>query len=140
MKSPKRRVYVLEGKTEEEIAMAMAVTSRSPEPFDKILKQTDAAKSSKFLEKFYINYGHGSIADTAFIHIAIENISQLAIKALENSRLAAYQEKSTRYQILSREFTVEPDEIASSKFHKLYQETITELYNCLLYTSPSPRD
>ena len=72
---PKRRVYVLEGKTEEEIAMAMAVTSRSPQPFDEILSQIDAKKSSNFLEKFYINYGHGSIADTAFIHLAVENIS-----------------------------------------------------------------
>jgi len=33
---PKRRVYVLSGKPEEDIAMAMAVTSRSPLPFDQI--------------------------------------------------------------------------------------------------------
>jgi len=129
MKKQKRRVYVLEGKTEENIAMAMAVTSRSPEPFDKILSQIDEKKSSNFLEKFYITYGHGSIADTAFIHIAIENISQLAIKALENSRLAAYQEKSTRYQILSREFTFEPDEIVNSKHHELFIKTINDLYD-----------
>lgn len=129
MKRPKRRVYVLEGKTEENIAMAMAVTSRSPEPFDKILSEIDEKKSSNFLEKFYITYGHGSIADTAFIHIAIENISQIAVKALENTRLAAYQEKSTRYQIITRENTVEPKEIAESKFHDLYTETINLLYD-----------
>ena len=129
MKKPKRRVYVLDGKTEENIAMAMAVTSRSPEPFDKILSQIDEKKSSNFLEKFYISYGHGSIADTAFIHIAIENISQIAVKALENTRLAAYQEKSTRYQIITRENTVEPKEIADSKSHKLYCETIDLLYD-----------
>ena len=127
---PKRRVYVLEGKTEENIAMAMAITSRSPEPFDKILSQIDEKKSSNFLEKFYITYGHGSIADTAFIHIAIENISQIAVKALENSRLATYQEKSTRYQIITRENTVEPKEIQNSpKHHRIYQETINLLYD-----------
>jgi len=129
MKRPKCRVYVLEGKTEENIAMAMAVTSRSPEPFDKILSEIDEKKSSNFLEKFYITYGHGSIADSAFIHIAIENISQIVIKALENSRLAAYQEKSTRYQILTREFSVEPKEIKSSTLHELYVQTINMLFD-----------
>ena len=128
-KVPKRRVYVLEGKSEEEIAMAMAVTSRSPEPFDKILSQVDSKRSAGFLEKFYITYGHGSIADTAFIHIALENISQLAIKALENSRLAAYQEKSTRYQIMDRIHTVEPDKIRKSKHHKLFNEAINSFFD-----------
>lgn len=126
---PKRRVYVLEGKPEEDIAMAMAVTSRSPLPFDEILAQTDSTKSSKFLEKFYITYGHGSIADTAFIHIAVENISQPAIKAMENSRLAAYQEKSTRYQKIDRDHVVEPKEIKESKYHSIYQETVNALFD-----------
>lgn len=126
---PKRRVYVLSGKPEEDIAMAMAVTSRSPLPFDQILAQTNSEKSSKFLEKFYISYGHGSIADTAFIHIAVENVSQLAIKVLENTRLAAYQEKSTRYQIMDRKHTVEPKEIKNSKHHKLYEDTINQLFD-----------
>jgi len=126
---PKRRVYVLEGKSEEEIAMAMAVTSRSPEPFDKILSQTDSKRSANFLEKFYITYGHGSIADTAFIHIAIENISQLAVKALEDTRLAAYQEKSTRYQIIDRLNVAEPDEIKKSKYHKRYQEVVNSVFD-----------
>lgn len=125
----KRRIYVLEGKPEEDIAMAMAVTSRSPLPFDEILSQIDSQKSGKFLEKFYITYGHGSIADTAFIHIALENISQLAIKAIENSRLAAYQEKSTRYQIMDRHHIVEPKEIKNSSHHKLYKETIDLLFD-----------
>lgn len=129
MANIKRRIYVLEGKTEEEIAMAMAVTSRSPLPFDEILAQTDSQKSSKFLEKFYITYGHGSIADTAFIHIALENISQIAIKALENTRLAAYQEKSTRYQIMDREHHVEPKGIKKSVHHKLFEQTINELFD-----------
>jgi len=109
--------------------MAMAVTSRSPLPFDEILSQIDSKKSGNFLEKFYINYGHGSIADTAFIHIAIENISQIAVKALENTRLAAYQEKSTRYQIMDRRHIVEPSEIKKSQYHKIYLEIINGLFD-----------
>lgn len=124
----KRRVYTLSGKSEESIAMAMAVTSRSPLPFDEILSGIDEDKSSKFLEKFYITYGHGSIADSAVVHIAMENISQIAIKALEDTRLAAYQEKSTRYQILDREHTVEPEEIKKSKHRELYNETLDKLF------------
>ena len=124
----KRRVYVLSGKTEEDIAMAMAVTSRSPLPFDEILKGIDKDRSSKFLEKFYISYGHGSIADTAMVHIAMENVSQIAIKALEDTRLAAYQEKSTRYQIIDRNHAVYPSELEGGDL-KIYQETINELFD-----------
>ncbi len=124
-----RRTYLLDGKSEENIAMAMAVTSRSPLPFDKILSQINDRKSSDFLEKFYITYGHGSIADTAFIHIAIENISQIAVKELENTRLGAYQEKSTRYQILDRKHVVYPKEIVESKFAKEYHDTINMLFD-----------
>ncbi len=127
-KSNKRRVYVLSGKSEEDIAMAMAVTSRSPMPFDDILKGVDKDRSSKFLERFYITYGHGSIADTAIIHIAMENVSQIAIKALEDTRLAAYQEKSTRYQIIDRHHVVYPKEIKGTEL-KLYRETINNLFD-----------
>jgi len=127
-KSIKRRVYVLTGREEEDIAMAMAVTSRSPLPFDEILNGIDKNRSSKFLEKFYISYGHGSIADTAMVHIALENISQIAIKALEDTRLGAYQEKSTRYQIIDRNHVVYPKELRGNEL-KLYSETISELFD-----------
>jgi len=44
-----------------------------------------------------VGYGHASVAEHAVAHVAIENVSILASKAIEDARLAAYTEKSTRY-------------------------------------------
>jgi thymidylate synthase ThyX len=44
-----------------------------------------------------VGYGHSSVAEHAVVHLAVERCSILAAKALEEARLAAYTEKSTRY-------------------------------------------
>jgi thymidylate synthase ThyX len=128
-KSTARKIYVLKGRPEEDIAMAMAMSSRSPESFKKNLAGINEARSSGFLEKFYITYGHGSIADTAFIHLALENISNIATKAVENTRLAAFQEKSTRYQIIDREHVYYPKNILNSPYKKDYRRLIDLLFD-----------
>jgi thymidylate synthase ThyX len=38
------------------------------------------------------------VAEHAVLHIAIENVSRLAVECIESNRLASYTEKSTRYQ------------------------------------------
>ncbi len=95
-----RRIYRLSPSqlSAETIAVTFAKTSRSPEPFDKIAAELDAEKSSKFSEKWIVGYGHSSVAEHAVLHLALENISRLAIETLESNRLASYTEKSTRYQ------------------------------------------
>lgn len=55
----------------------------------------------RFLQTWALKYGHNSLKDSALDCFAIENISQRATKAVEDSALAAYQEKSTRYMDFS---------------------------------------
>ena len=114
----RRRVYPLIASpdlTEEEIAVAFAMTSRRPEPFDEIAQQLTLQKASDFHEKWVLDYGHSSVAEHAVIHLAVENISRIACDVLEDNRLASYTEKSSRYQVMAPdhfhtpgEFTAEP--------------------------------
>ena len=100
--SNRRRIYPLSPRdlSEEQIAVAFAMTSRSPEPFDEIAKQVSAQQAADFNERWVVGYGHSSVAEHAIIHLAVENISRLAADALEDNRLASYTEKSSRYQII----------------------------------------
>ncbi len=96
-----RRVYPLDARqlTEEQIAVAFAMTSRRPESFDEIAQQVTQEKAADFHERWVLGYGHASVAEHAVLHLAVENISRIACDTLEDNRLASYNEKSSRYQI-----------------------------------------
>jgi len=112
----------------ETIAVTFAKTSRSPEPFDKIAAELDAEKSSKFSEKWIVGYGHSSVAEHAVLHLALENISRLAIETLESNRLASYTEKSTRYQEWNPDAWVLPPEIAGFCGEEKYRSVMQLLF------------
>ncbi len=86
-----RRVYPLDNRdlSEEQIAVAFAMTSRRPEPFDEIAREVSEEKAADFHERWVLGYGHASVAEHAVIHMAVENISRLACDALEDNRLAS---------------------------------------------------
>ena len=107
------RVYPLDAHelTEEEIAVAFAMTSRRPEPFDEIAEQVSREKAADFHERWVLGYGHASVAEHAIVHLAVENISRLACDALEDNRLASYTEKSSRYQVMPRDYFHVPAEL-----------------------------
>ena len=60
--------------------MAFAKTSRSPQSFRKIAAELTAEKSAEFHEKWVVGYGHASVAEHAVLHVAIENVSRLAVE------------------------------------------------------------
>jgi thymidylate synthase ThyX len=95
-----RRIYLLSPRelSPETIAVAFAKTSRSPESFREIAAGLTEEKSAQFHEKWVVGYGHASVAEHAVLHIALENVSRLAVESVESNRLASYTEKSTRYQ------------------------------------------
>lgn len=95
-----RQVYLLDPHdlTPETIAVTFAKTSRSPQTFQQIADELTDEKSAEFHEKWVVGYGHASVAEHAVLHIAVENVSRLAVECLESNRLASYTEKSTRYQ------------------------------------------
>ncbi len=125
----KLSIYSLDNLDPEIIAVTFAKCSRSPESFRKIAKELNKNTSSKFHEKWVIGYGHSSVAEHASLHIAIENISILASKIVEDSRLASYTEKSTRYQNFGKELYYTPDSILNSSMYTLYKKTIEEMYD-----------
>jgi thymidylate synthase ThyX len=109
---PERQIYLLSPKvlSPETIAVAFAKTSRSPESFREIADGLSDEGSAKFHEKWVVGYGHASVAEHAILHIAIENVSRMAMEAIESNRLASYTEKSTRYQKWGPDdFTVPPE-------------------------------
>ncbi len=127
----RRRVYLLEpGRySPETIAVAFAKTSRSPLSFDVIADELTDAESAQFHEKWVVGYGHASVAEHAVLHVALENVSRLAIECIESNRLASYTEKSTRYQKWDLQSYYTPPEVIGSEFESLYRETCQRLFH-----------
>ena len=130
-KSYPRRVYPLDAHdlTEEQIAVAFAMTSRRPEAFDEIAQQVSQEKAADFHERWVLGYGHASVAEHAVIHLAMENISRLACDALEDNRLASYTEKSSRYQLMPADFFHLPQELKQDQpLASLFNDTCAQLF------------
>ena len=126
-----RRVYPLDAQklTEEQIAVAFAMTSRRPESFDEIAEQVSQDKAADFHERWVLGYGHSSVAEHAVLHLAIENISRIACDTLEDNRLASYTEKSSRYQVFPDGYYYVPPEIHKNvNLKKLYEQTCDLLF------------
>ena len=126
-----RRVYPLDAHelTEEQIAVAFAMTSRRPEPFDEIAQQVSQEKAADFHERWVLGYGHASVAEHAVLHLAVENISRLACDTLEDNRLASYTEKSSRYQVMPPDYFYLPQELADDAgLGKLYSQACKHLF------------
>jgi thymidylate synthase ThyX len=125
-----RRIYLLDTKklSPETIAVTFAKTSRSPKSFDEIEAELSDKPSADFHEKWVVGYGHSSVAEHAVLHIAVENISRLAVECLESNRLASYTEKSSRYQIWDEDLFFIPKEIRGSEVEDEYSETCKLLF------------
>ncbi len=126
-----RDIYLLNPKelSPEVIAVAFAKTSRAPESFREIAAGLTDEKSAEFHDKWVVGYGHASVAEHAVLHLALENVSRLAIEAIESNRLASYTEKSTRYQVFDRDAFYTPANIAASKHAARYRDTIHLLFD-----------
>lgn len=94
----------------EILAMLMAFYSRSTKPIHDRLETLgeSEAKIKEALKKYYVGYGHESIADCSSLSIFFENVSLLAAKYLESSPLFNGQECSTRYIDFSTQGIVDP--------------------------------
>jgi thymidylate synthase ThyX len=125
-----RQVYLLDPQnlTPETIAVTFAKTSRSPQTFREIAAELNQEKSSEFHEKWVVGYGHSSVAEHAVLHIAVENISRLAVECLESNRLASYTEKSTRYQKWDCDSFYIPEELTDPILRQIYIETNQNLF------------
>ena len=97
-----RRVLAVGPMPAEKSAYALARYSRSPDSIRESLEWVRTHNSEKFLESFYFQYGHASIADLGHIVMCFEGISELAATEVEDEPLWDGQAKSSRYQDFSQ--------------------------------------
>lgn len=137
-----RQIYLLDPQklSPETIAVTFAKTSRSPESFREISAELSESKSAEFNEKWVVGYGHSSVAEHAVLHIAVENVSRLAIECLESNRLASYTEKSTRYQTWQEDAYFTPIEIKNSKYEKEYHSACRLLFQTYAGILPAVKE
>ncbi len=95
---PETEVYAIHGAEPEILAYAMAKYSRSSLTLRESLAEISSQRAEQFLNTFYFQYGHRSIADLAHLPMAIERLSLLAAIALVDETRWDGQERSTRYQ------------------------------------------
>lgn len=92
----------------EDVAMLQALYSRSAESVEVHLAKVADTGSTSFMSRFFVNYGHKSIADCGSTTLFFEDVSILCAKAIQNSPLYCGQETSTRYLDMSTRRIVDP--------------------------------
>ena len=127
-------VFAVHGVEPEVQAYAMAKYSRSALSMKESLKEISEQKAEQFLNTFYFQYGHRSIADLAHIPLAIERLSILAAIALVDEQRWDGQERSTRYQNFKKSGFYVP-EFANEQDRKLCVETLQFLFSEYEYFS-----
>ena len=126
--APSTEVFAVYGVEPEIQAYAMAKYSRSSLSMKDSLREISAQKAEKFLNTFYFQYGHRSIADLAHIALAVERLSILAAIELADEQRWDGQERSTRYQDFKKSGYYVPDFGADADARKLYCETLDSLF------------
>src|SRR5258706_1771855 len=130
-------VFAVYGVEPEIQAYAMAKYSRSSLSMKESLKEITQQKAEKFLNTFYFQYGHRSIADLAHIALAIERLSILAAIVVADEPGWDGQERSTRSEDFRRSGYYTPSFQDDALSRTLYRETIESLFTA--YESVSQR-
>jgi thymidylate synthase ThyX len=134
----------------EKSAYALARYSRSPDSIRDSIEWVRTHDSQKFLESFYFQYGHASIADLGHTVVCFEGISELAATEIEAEPLWDGQAKSSRYQDFSKSGFVTPPELADADAAAFqhageallaaYAQVQQRAFDCLSERLPRPDD
>lgn len=134
----------------EKSAYALARYSRSPDSIRDSIQWVRTHDSQKFLESFYFQYGHASIADLGHTVLCFEGISELAATEIEEEPLWDGQAKSSRYQDFSRSGFITPPEFheddaavyrgAGEALLAAYAKVNELAFACLSERLPRPAD
>jgi thymidylate synthase ThyX len=147
-------IYCIFNLPPEVVAVLFAYVSRSPASFrDNLLKLLKGKeldmkelikgfesvgldfshakeKAADFHKKWVVGYGHSSVAEHAYASVALENVSIIASKVIEDCRLASYTEKSTRYQKFDRTRVCLPSRLKGTDHEKTFKEAVGKLFDC----------
>jgi thymidylate synthase ThyX len=121
-------VFAVHGADPEVLAYAMAKYSRSALSMRESLTEISAQRAEQFLNTFYFQYGHRSIADLAHIAFAVERLSLMAAIVLVDEQRWDGQERSTRYQNFLKSGWFFPDFGGHAEPAQLYAKTIENLF------------
>jgi thymidylate synthase ThyX len=121
-------VYAVHGADPEVLAYGMAKYSRSSLSLRESLAELNEQKAEKFLNTFYFQYGHRSIADLAHVAFAVEKLSILAATIVVDEPRWDGQERSTRYQDFQKSGYYVPEFGDDDAARNLYCETIDFLF------------
>lgn len=124
---PSVEVFAVYGAEPEIQAYAMAKYSRSSLSMKESLQEITSQKAEKFLNTFYFQYGHRSIADLAHIALAIERLSILAAIVVADEQRWDGQERSTRYQDFRKSGYYTPDFGDDVPTRALYRQALDQL-------------
>jgi thymidylate synthase ThyX len=142
-------VYAIHGAEPEVLAYAMAKYSRSALTMRESLTEISSQRAEQFLNTFYFQYGHRSIADLAHIPFAIERLSLLAAISLVDETRWDGQERSTRYQDFRRSGWYTPQlgneqraayMKAASELFDAYDALSDGMYQALVQAIPKPEE
>ena len=121
-------VFAVHGADPEILAFAMAKYSRSALSMRESLTEISSQRAEQFLNTFYFQYGHRSIADLAHIAFAVERLSLLAAIVLVDEPRWDGQERSTRYQNFLKSGFYIPDFGSDAASAQFYSQTIDNLF------------
>ena len=133
-------VFAVHGADPEVLAYAMAKYSRSALSMRESLAEISAQRAEQFLNTFYFQYGHRSIADLAHIAFAVERLSLLAAIVLVDEQRWDGQERSTRYQNFLKSGWYFPGFGQDSESAELYTNTVRGLFAAYDRTSAAVLD
>src|SRR5208337_2301705 len=121
-------VFAVHGADPEVLAYAMAKYSRSALSMKDSLREISSQRAEQFLNTFYFQYGHRSIADLAHLAFVIERLSLLAAIVLVDEQRWDGQERSTRYQNFLKSGWYFPDFGEDTASGQLYAKTVENLF------------
>jgi hypothetical protein len=78
------KTFIYDEFNPQDVAMMQALYSRSSASVEEHVEKVRATGSGKFMEKFYVGYGHASIADCGSTTVFIEGVSMLVAKAVQD--------------------------------------------------------
>src|SRR6202171_5163908 len=125
---PPRRVYSVVGVPPEVQAYALAKYSRSSQGMLESIQELSTQRAEQFLDTFYFQYGHRSIADLAHLVFGLEQISILAAVAVVDEPVWDGQERSTRYQTFRKTGWQLPEEIRTTAAEPIFAQTAEGLF------------
>ena len=144
------RVIAVAPMPPEKSAYALARYSRSPDSIRESVEWVRTHDSTKFLESFYFQYGHASIADLGHVVLCFEGISELAATEAEDEQLWDGQARSSRYQDFSRSGFVTPPGLdagqqetysgAASRLLEAYHQIHKRMVEFLTEKLPRPEE